>query len=292
MSQDSNAQRQQFIAAHNERHGSEITRAKDRYEVLHAAGATVDELSAAAGELLSMAPMPVIIIAAGQLRLYRVRAFEPEAECATTRDLSYPPPGIAGMGRANRAGNQVLYVATAPVVAVKEAKVVPNQHFVLAEYVIRENLGLLHVGVWNSPERDFISRMAKGGASALNALDEFGRQNVHEAHRWLGELFLSEDRTRYPLSTALAEILLRADGFVFPSLFERRQYNIVLNTATADQKLTPVRYWRGVLDGHAQTNGEEGIQSRLYDHATALDGERIVWTGLAPTAMPTDAPNA
>lgn len=49
-----------MIAALNERHGSEISRAKDHYEVLHAAGASVDELSAAAGELLKTAPMPVI----------------------------------------------------------------------------------------------------------------------------------------------------------------------------------------------------------------------------------------
>jgi RES domain-containing protein len=220
--------------------------------------------------------------------LYRVRTFESEAPCATTHELGYPPPGVAGMGRANRAGNQVLYVATSPVVAVKEAKVAPGQHFVVAEFAIRKNLGLLHVGVWNSPERDFISHMAKGAASALNELDVFGRQNVHEAHRWLGELFLAEDRTRYPLSVALAEILLRADGFVFPSLFERRQYNIVLNTAAADDKLVPGRYWRGVLDGHAPINGEVGIQSRLYDHATQLDEQRIMWTGLPPAATPTD----
>ena len=286
MTEDANAQRQLMIAVINQRHGSEITRAKDRFESLHAAGASFEDLCAGAGELLKMAPIPIIILVAGQLPLYRVRTFEPEAECPTTRDLSYPPPGVAGMGRANRAGNQVLYVATAAVVAVKEAKVEPGQHFVLAEYAIRENLGLLHAGVWNSPERDFISCMAKGAASTLNALDPFGRQNVHEAHRWLGELFLSEDRTRYPLSVAIAEILLRADGFVFPSLFERTHYNIVLNTAAADQKLTPVRYWRGVLDGHALINGGTGIQSRLYDHATTLDGERIVWTGVAPTTMP------
>jgi hypothetical protein len=69
VSEDPSAQRRQILAELNDRHGTEITRAKGRYEALHAAGATVDELSVAAGELLRMAPMPVIIIAAGQLML-------------------------------------------------------------------------------------------------------------------------------------------------------------------------------------------------------------------------------
>ncbi|HEX5682757.1 MAG TPA: hypothetical protein VFY73_01870 [Ideonella sp.] len=98
-------QRRQLIAAINDRHGTEITRAKDQYEALHASGASVDDLLAAARPLLEMTPMTPIIIGPGQLSLYRVRAFDPAAACETTRALSYPPPGVAGMGRANRAGH-------------------------------------------------------------------------------------------------------------------------------------------------------------------------------------------
>jgi len=92
------------------------------------------------------------------------------------------------------------------------------------------------------------------------------------------------------MSIAIAEILLSpvtgmgpVDGFVFPSLFESRQYNVVFTTAAADRKLAPVKFWRGLLKGHEPINGEDGIQSVLFDHAIEVDGESIVWTGNVTT---------
>ena len=279
---------QELAAIINDRDGNEITKAKEALLALQRAAASIDEMKGAVGAFMMLTPIAPVFVSSPQ-RLFRALPFGQGEACAKVQRMSYPPQDLTRQGRANRPKQQVLYVSTSPVVAVLEAQVAIGQHFVIAEYVIEQTLVLTHAGVYNSTSRDPISTMAKEVGRGLHKhLNEFGRQNLHEASRWLGELFRSEDRTYYPLTTALAESLLTpTDGLIFPSLHEYRQYNIVLNTAAADQKLRQLKHWHGVLNGKEPANGEGGIQSSLYDHSVEIDGDTIKWTGQTPTVMPT-----
>ena len=272
----------------NERDGAEIKRIKDAFIHAHATGSTIEQLKKVAGDLLSLAPFTPIIM--GQGLLYRALPFGETERCKTVKRMGYPPRTLAKQGRANRPKHQVLYVSTSPVVAVLEAQIELDQQFVLVEYGLKESIGFSHAGIFNSTSRDWISAMAKNISTSLAPLiDTYGLQNLQEAHRWIGELFLTADRNQYKLTTALAELLLMPlEGLIYPSLYEYRQYNMAIRTIAADRKLAPKQFWRGALRGKVPTaDGEGAIQTMLHDHAVQLKGHVIDWVGSSPTVLPT-----
>nr|WP_175828905.1 RES family NAD+ phosphorylase [Burkholderia cepacia] len=160
--------------------------------------------------------------------LYRSRLgfdmIEGTIEPYTGADIGAPPPGIAKPGRANRAGEVVLYLADQEETAVAEVRPVRGLLVSVAEVHTVRDLRLVDLHKPVRPSNPFTDEVPQYELQLEHLLRAFGEELSRPLRR-------ADDDRDYPPCQKLVERILESglyDGIRYPSAMAPGGSNIVL----------------------------------------------------------------
>jgi hypothetical protein len=216
---------------------------------------------------------------AAGLLLFRARATDSVTRVA---DLSYPPPTIAPLGRANRAGSPRFYAATFRNAVFFELLLNPGSTVFVSRWRTTSP-ALLHPVGYSSEVSARFGSSRDPPAYGLQPHDEPITKALRQR---LSELFtqpvLEGGGVTYKLSAAIAECLAAEPfaGVIYPTVaMAANADNLALNASWADRHLLFLGVERIVV----REVGDGTRQVEIVDYATAApDGAALEWKGRGP----------
>jgi hypothetical protein len=237
----------------NERSGHPIMERVEGILARAGSGASVDDLVPLVRELTMFCPFWTVKTADGTHSFFRARRLLPTEKIEHVSQLSYPPAEFARIGRCNRSGAPVMYLAQAPRTAMFEIHLEKDDLFIVSKFDVRagQSLNLMHVGMFNLPAHGAMQLATRRMPSDLKdraGLNFWGVRNAKKVHQALGGLFLRDvtQEAEYLLTIAVAEHLTEyegADGFAYPSKKSPNDFNVALKPRSADSKLSATNVW-------------------------------------------------
>ncbi len=226
---------------------SDIISRYEKWKRLIIDGASIEEMKSVVRSVITGCAFQTLVTTSG--KLYRARKNDGDKSFINISDLWYPPHSvIKQMGRANRIGQSMMYLAQDGRTAIFEMQLTNDDYFTVCELNIKENqkLNLIYLNTLenlNIPAQKKIHEERNKGLARLK-YNKQGIENINLIHKILSEEFMRTDDKRpqqaYTLSIAVAETLLsykNADGMIYPSLRVRNDYNIVIHPNAADRTL-------------------------------------------------------
>lgn len=212
-------------------------------------------------------------------RLYRGRVMiEPPRN---VREVGYPPAAVVAMGRANRAGEPMLYVTTSDDAVFYETRANIGDALAVVEYDVTAPLSYMSVGY---------TQAAAGRLESTREVPEYGRGLTTDreafVEEFLAEIFTpivasADDEWRYQASIAIAANFLNndlADALMFPTISMRADAdNLAIRTRFADRGLRAVSV--GMWEKTEQLSPFEH-RFAYRDASTGISpGGQITWNG-------------
>jgi hypothetical protein len=195
-----------------------IARIIERIERLRADEADVDQFVEAVTQLVVEEPMSIGSGYEPGAELYRATTHHRSAP-TTVADMWYPPPHLARLGRANRAGHPLFYCSPAPACTLHEIGAVDGQLAVHAKWTTTKPMLLHDLGYTDQV-------LARAGSRRkvpylhrefLESIDARARA----VRDYIALAFTDSSSASYPLTAAIAEVHLRADelsGILYPAI--------------------------------------------------------------------------
>ena len=182
-------------------------------------GSDVESFLGKLHRLVSLSPASVASSHQPGIELYRATKHH-NAVPRRIEDLWYPPAEVAPSGRANRAGEPIFYCSSDPNCAWREIGIAVGQLAVVAKWVTTAPMVLHDLGYTDQVLKRAGSRRAlpehhrKFYESSLGGPEKMIRD-------FLAMSFTDPSSANYSLTTAIAEIHLRADefsGILYPAV--------------------------------------------------------------------------
>ncbi len=257
---------------------AKLRSAIERVRGLECDGASIDDLKDALVKVF-VGWIKVEPIFDPGLRLFRGRVVGDSPRDHISR-LSYPPPGVAPPGRANRAGDPVFYACTAREAVLFEVGATAGDRVAIAHFETTAPLMVMSIGYTNAVAE---AQRSNRPVPAYGRLAEAKARSADKlVNDFLSELFTSsQPEKHYAATIAIAEKLLInpiAGGLLYPSVaVAAHSDNVALKPAWADANLRPT--YVEVLDvTKADGSWERGVE--IIDEARAVDADgSIRWLG-------------
>jgi hypothetical protein len=229
----------------------ELALLMDHFRQKASAGASIDQLAGLLEPIMYGHRLMMRYLAPGT-RLFRGRIVS--SPPTHLRDVGYPPAVVVAQGRANRAGQPVLYVTTSDNAVAFETRAAIGNMLAAVQYEVTAELSYMALGY---------TKLAASRLEATRDVPAYGlglttdRETFVE--EFLAEIFTPlvngpDDEWRYRASIAVAENFFHndlADALLFPTVSMRADGdNLAIRTRFADRglKAVSVSMWEKVAD--------------------------------------------
>ena len=138
-------------------------------------------------------------------------------------DIGSPPAAKASAGRANRAGQQVLYCADEEKTAIAEVRPPRGYYVSVGSFALNREVRILDLTKERPEINPFVTETLKWEVEIESLLNAFAEEMSRPLER-------DEDQTHYVPCQALAEFIKNAkfDGIRYPSALNPDGHNIIL----------------------------------------------------------------